>query len=125
MNETNLNAEIEYEFEELAKTEFGSKAYQIGVDGVTKLLDRAIEYKKLDAEKDRLAEEAQVKAEQLKDEKNNRLVNNILTGAGIVLPLTVAVWGAVMSFKIEFRDNEIVSSTVGRKFIDRILSGKK
>lgn len=120
-----LDAEIEYEFEKLADTEFGSKEYQIGVDGVTKLIDRAIEYKKMDAEKERLVEETQIRNKQQKDEKNNRLVQNILTGAGIVIPVAVTIWGAVMSFKIEFRDNEIVSSTVGRKFVDKILSGKR
>ena len=47
--ETMLHDEILNEFEELKKLEVGSDGYRAAVDGISKLLDRAIEYDKLDA----------------------------------------------------------------------------
>ena len=49
--ETLLNDEIRSEFEELKKLEVGTEQYKASVDGLTKLVDRAIEFEKIDAER--------------------------------------------------------------------------
>ena len=45
-----LHDEIESEFECLQDIEFGSEEYQKGIDGVGKLLDKAIELKRFEAD---------------------------------------------------------------------------
>ena len=45
-----LETEIMDEFEALRKEEFGSEKYKVGVDGITKLLDRSIEIDKFENE---------------------------------------------------------------------------
>ena len=42
-----LNDEIQAEIESLGAMELGSEPYKVAVDGVTKLIDRSIEIKKL------------------------------------------------------------------------------
>ena len=44
--QTLLYDEIEEEFEKLRKIDYGSEQYKVTVDGLTKLMDRAIEMEK-------------------------------------------------------------------------------
>ena len=48
--EEKLRTEIETEFEKLEGMEVGSDEYKTTVDGLTKLVDRAIEYEKFSAD---------------------------------------------------------------------------
>ena len=91
--DTMLREEIQDEITRLGKMELGSEMYKTTVEGVTKLLDRANEMKKIDAEARDRAEsreiEIQFKNEQMQDDKKDRIVKNILTalsiGGGFVL----------------------------------------
>ncbi len=124
--ETLLNEEIQDEFAEVSKLEVGSDKYRSGVDGLTKLCDRAIELEKFKAEQDLKREqfeiETQIKAEQAKEEKKDRFVKNVLTGAGIVLPMVGYVWGAV--FTTKFEEKGTYTTIFGRETIRKLFSRK-
>ena len=49
-NETMLHDEIKAELEELSKLEVGSDEYETAVNGISKLMDRAIEMEKFESD---------------------------------------------------------------------------
>ena len=120
--ETLFQEEIQEEFEELGKLEVGTDKYKTAVDGLTKLCDRAIELEKIktDAElkQDQQNVDAELRAEQLKDERKDRVVKNCLTGAGIVIPTAVTIWGTIKSIK--FEETGTITTIMGRGFIQKL-----
>ena len=113
---TKLNVEIEDKFDELANLNPSSKEYSAAVDSVTKLMDRAIEIEKLE-----MTETQNEK--QLKEDRKSRLTKNCIDIGSIVLPLAVTIWGARASFK--FEETGTITTSVGRKFMDKLLTWKK
>lgn len=103
--ETMLHDEILNEFEELKKLEVGSDGYRAAVDGISKLLDRAIEYDKLDAECNERSLnrgfEEDYKLQLAEDEKRDRRIKNGITIAGIVIPSLITIWGTIKSLNFE------------------------
>lgn len=123
---TLLEKEINDEFEELGKTAIGSEEYRTTVDGLAKLMDRAIELEKFDAErKDRLdhqEKEIELKQQQAEDEKKDRRIKNWLTAAGIIIPSGLTVWGTIKSIK--FEQEGTITTIMGRGFINKLLPKK-
>ena len=124
--ETLLNKEIEEDIEALGGVDFGSDEYKSGVDSVTKLIDRAIELKKIDVE---LAEKVEsrnidneLKKKQMSESKADRIVGHIITAAGIIIPVIVTIWGTKASFK--FEQEGTVTTIMGRGFINKLLPKK-
>lgn len=124
--ETLLHEEIQEEFEELGKLEVGTDKYKSAVDGLTKLCDRAIELEKLKTDKelkqDQQNVDAELRAEQLKDERKDRVVKNSLTAAGIGIPALLTVWGTLKSIK--FEETGTITTIMGRGFIQKLLPKK-
>ena len=121
-----LYDEIETEFEKLRTAEPGSEQYKVTVDGLTKLMDRAIEMEKVsndceDKAKTRESEEL-MKQQQLQDEKKDRLIKNLISAAGVVLPLIVTIWGTKVSLK--FEEEGSFTTIMGRGFINKLLPKK-
>lgn len=113
---TKLNVEIEEKFDELAKLDPTTKEYSAAVDSVTKLMDRAIEIEKL--------ESSETQSEkQMEEDCKSRLVKNCIDIGSVVLPLAVTIWGAKASFK--FEETGTITTSVGRKFMDKIISWKR
>lgn len=110
-----LGSEIQSEFEDLKGEELGTEKYTKKVEGLTKLVDRAIELKKIKLE-------AEAKEQQLKEDKKDRIVKNILTAAGIIIPVGVTIWGTLVSFK--FEEEGSITTIMGRGFINKLLSKK-
>ena len=143
--ETLLHEEIKSELETLGEMEVGTDEYKTVVDGLTKLIDRAIEMDKFNIdheeknsdrefereqklkqmEEERLDREfeREYKLKQVNDDKKDRLIKNILTGFGIVLPLTITIWGTNKSLK--FEETGTVTTIMGRGFINKLLPNKK
>ena len=123
---TQLNEEILNEIENLKTIEAGTEQYKIAVDGVTKLMDRSIEMDKLTLEYEDRAEnretDSSLRAEQQCDEKKDRLIRNILTAAGIVIPSLITIWGTKKS--IEFEKDGTFTTIMGRGFIQKMLPKK-
>ena len=124
--ETLLYDEIETEFDKLSSTEPGSEKYKVTVDGLTKLMDRAIELERIEVDCKEKAEaresEQLLKKQQMDEEKKDRLVKNIIGAAGIVLPLIVTIWGTKVSLK--FEEEGTFTTIMGRGFINKLLPKK-
>lgn len=124
--ETMLHDEIRNEFEELKKLEVGSDGYRATVDGISKLLDRAIEYDKLDAECNERSLnrgfEEDYKLQLAEDEKRDRRIKNGITIAGIVIPSLITIWGTIKS--LNFEKEGTVTTIMGRGFINKLLPKK-
>ena len=121
-----VDEEIRSEIEEISKIEVGSEKHKASVDALAKLLDKSIELERLDAEaqekyESRIAEN-ELKLKQLKDEKRDRIVKNVLTGVSVVGGFGVTIWGTLKSLK--FEENGVVTSIVGRGFIQKLLPKK-
>ena len=110
-----LNKEIESEFECLMELDAGSEEYKVTVDGLTKLMDRAIEIDKLNIEHEE-------KLQLNKEEKKDRLIKHGINVASIVLPICVTIWGTLKSFK--FEEEGTVTTIMGRGFINKLLPKK-
>ena len=113
---TKLNVEIDERFNDLAKLNPTTKEYSTAVDSLTKLMDRAIEIDKNEAS------EAQ-NEKQMKDDRKSRIVKNCIDDGSIALPLAVTLWGVKAS--LYFEDSNTVTTTVGRKFMDRMFNFKR
>lgn len=114
-----LNDEIQAEFKELDKMEVGSETYSKAIDGLTKLMDRAIEMEKIDEGVINRKMEKDLKTAELDDERKDRLIKNCLTGVSIVTGIGLTVWGTLKSLK--FEENGTVTTIVGRGFINKLL----
>ena len=130
---TLLEQEINDEFETLKQIEIGSESYKTTVDGLAKLMDRAIELEKIETDrKDRnkhqadelslKADELDLKERQLNEEKKDRWWKNALTAAGIVIPTGVTIWGTIKSIK--FEQEGTITTIMGRGFINKLLPKK-
>lgn len=113
--DTLLHEEIKDELVKLGTMEAGTEPYKTTVDGVTKLLDRAIEMGKFDSE-------SEERKKQTKEEKIHRWVKVGLEVLGIVLPLGVTVWGTRKS--IQFEKDGTFTTIMGRGFINKLLPKK-
>lgn len=124
--ETLLREEIQNEFESLKKEALGTEEYKVTVDGLTKLVDRAIEYEKLDIDcKERVETrefENDLKLKQLKEEKKDRSFKNGIAVAGILIPSVITIWGTLKSLK--FEEEGTVTTIMGRGFINKLLPKK-
>lgn len=121
-----LDEEIQVEFEKLSKLEVGSESYKAAVDGLTKLVDRAVEIDKTEMENATKIEaqniENDLKALQIKEDNRDRWVRNGIAIAGIIVPSVLTVWGTLKSFK--FEETGTVTTILGRGFINKLLPKK-
>lgn len=121
--ETKLHEEIQEELKGLKQIELGTDEYRATVDGLTKLMDRAIEINKLDSDRedklDQQAVEMEFKTRQLEEDIKDRKVRNRITIAGLVVPTVVTIWGTLKTLK--FEESGTVTTNAGRNFINRIF----
>mgnify|MGYP004476252279 CR=1 FL=1 len=124
--ETQLKDEIAYQLKELHTTPTGTDEYKITVDGVTKLMDRAIEMDKIEKELTNKNEERydadEFKERQLKTESIDKMVRNGIALFGIFVNVGLAVWGTKTSLK--FEETGTLTTDAGKSFI-RLLFPKK
>jgi hypothetical protein len=106
-----LHDEITNDFEKLKGAEFGTDTYKSGVESVTKLMDRAIEMKKIDSDV------ALKKAEQT-NEKRNKLIGHILAGVTTAAGIAVTVWGTKAS--ITFEKDGVFTTIMGKNFVNSL-----
>lgn len=125
-NEELLHQEIESEFECLKELEIGTETYKVTVDGLVKLVDRAIEIDKLNLEaeeksKNRL-DDMDFKQKQIEEERKDRLIRNCISAAGIVIPSLITIWGTLKTFK--FEEEGTITTVMGRGFVNKLLPKK-
>ena len=121
-----LHEEIENRLSDLGRMDPKSDEYKAATDGVTKLMDRAIEMDKFDSECEKEARNREFDEEfritQAKEERKDRIVKNIIAGAGVLLPIGLTIWGTKTSLK--FEETGTVTTAVGRGFINRLFPRK-
>lgn len=121
-----LSDEIQSELNELKKQEVGTESYTRTVDGITRMVDRLNEFEKLEIEKKEKEMNREIDLDlrltQMKDDRKERLIRNIIDTAGILLPLGVTIWGTYKSFK--FEEEGTITTTMGRGFINKLLPRK-
>lgn len=121
-----LHEEIESEFKDLGTLELGSEKYKTTVDGLTKLVDRAIKIDELNVDEqnkiDSRETEANLKQQQIDNERKDQKVRNGISIAGIVIPVAVTIWGTIKTLK--FEQEGTITTNAGREFMKRIFSRK-
>ena len=121
-----LYDEIGTDFKKLRDKEPGSDEHKAIVDEITKLMDRAIEMKKIENDcddKTAIRENEQLaRMQQMDEDKKDRLVKNVLNAVGIILPLLVTIWGTKVSMNFEKEDS--FTTIMGRGFINKLLPKK-
>lgn len=117
---------IKEDFDKLKGNDLGSDERKAALDEVTKLMDRAIEIKKVDVDCENRAKtlesEELMRKQQIEDEKKDRLIKNLISVAGIVLPIGLTIWGTKVSLK--FEEEGTVTTIMGRGFINKLLPKK-
>ena len=121
-----LLEEIEQEFNDLKDVEMGSEKYKASVDGLAKLVDRAIELRKIDADRNDKESELDIRSKDLelreqrdKYDKIDQLIRNGISIAGIVIPTVVTIWGTLKTF--QFEEEGSITTNIGRGFINKLL----
>jgi hypothetical protein len=121
-----LEEEVKSQLEGLKDIEMGTDEYKATVDGVVKLADRVIKIKELDYDAsdkiDARETEVAIKKQQMKEEKNDRIIRNGIAIAGIVIPTAVTIWGTIKSIK--FEQEGTITTIMGRGFIQKLLPHK-
>lgn len=124
--ETLLYDAIETDFDKLADKNLSNEDRKATVDELTKLMDRMIEMEKVNNDCDDKAKVREndqlMKEQQLADDRKDRLVRNIISAAGVVLPLAVTVWGTKVSLK--FEEEGTFTTIMGRGFVNKLLPKK-
>lgn len=121
-----LHEEIQTEFAYLKGVNFEDEGYKTAIDGVTKLMDRAIEIEKIDNDlydkSVNRENEKELKEKQMVEDKKDRLVKNGIAIAGIVVPTGLAVWGTLKTLK--FEEVGTITTAIGRNFINKLIPKK-
>lgn len=99
-----LREKIYSDFEKLEEKEMGTEEYLNSIDGLTKLVDREIEF------------------ERQEEAKRDRYIRNGITVGSLLLSVGVTIWGARATWK--FEETGTIGSQVGREFINKILRFK-
>ena len=121
--ETNWREEVQSELEELKRIKVGTDEHRAAVDGLTKLMDRVNDSKKIEIERDKFdIEMRKLEIEQAKidEDRKDRFTRNIITGISVVGGLAGAVWGTIVS--LNFEKEGTFTSQAGRKHIGKVLS---
>ncbi len=126
MIDTMLRDELQREFENLKDMKSGTEEHKVGVDSLTKLLDRAIEMDKLEADVQEKAENREVdvglKEKQMQEDKKDRIVKNCLTAISLIANVGLIIWGSCKSWK--FEETGTITSTAGREFMKKLFHMK-
>lgn len=138
--ETLLEQEISEDLEGLQNLELGSEEYKVATEKVTKLMDKAIELKRIEfefqkeenrkfeestREENRLLQEQkenQLKQEQLNVDKKHRWIQHGLTIITFIGGILVTVWGTNKTLK--FEETGTVTTSAGRAHIGNLFRKK-
>lgn len=122
-----LTAEVVDELNELKKIQVGSDEHRQATDSVVKMVDRIIDFEKMEADKKFQEEnreiETQLELKKQSTEKRSRLIANLLTAISIGSGIALTIWGTKTSLK--FEEEGTVTTSAGRQFINDIIKSFK
>lgn len=121
-----LRDEIKKEFKKLDTMEVGSEEYETTIQGLSKLLDKEIDFEKLEneklnKEKDREFDQ-EFKQKELKSTRRDSILKHVISVLGIASSAALAIWGTKASF--EFEKEGTITTILGRGFINKLLPKK-
>ena len=126
-NQIMLHDEIESELKNLGTMDCGSEDYKVVVDGLTKLLDRAIEMEKPDisqeeaeAKRDNEIEKTMLQIEEENKTRRSNLGANLLSVAAGV---GTAIVGTLITLK--FEETGSVSTIAGKEWTRKLFNKVK
>lgn len=124
---TLLRDEFRNEIKELGKLQIGSDEYKVAVDGVTKIADRLIEIDRLNMDfEDKIDSreiDKELRIKQMNEDKKDRKIKNALTVLTIGGNVLLVVWGTI--YTIKFEESGTLTTSAGRKFVNKIFSWLK
>ena len=106
--DTKLLVEIDDEIEVLAGMEKGSEKYKVTVDGIDKLLAKAIEI-------ERLEDEREEKEAARKSRQREHTIDTVVKAVDIGTKVIVIVWGTVLC--LNFEKTGTVTTRIGGGFL--------
>ena len=120
--ETLIDEEIRKETELLEKMQPGTEEYNSLINGITRLLDKSIELKKVktnsDLEEMKVNEDVRLREKELDQTAKDQKIKNSLTAASFIGSVGVLVWGALKSW--QFEKEGTVTSSFGKSFMNSI-----
>ena len=123
IEERMLRDEFRVVLETLSKLNPSDEVYKEVLDNAIKLSRQISDLEKTRVEQHEKEEsrhaDLALRKQQIADDRKDRIVRNILTGAGIIVPTLVAIWGTVKSF--EFEKEGTITTIMGRGFINKLL----
>lgn len=127
--ETLLEQEIAEDLVGLKNLELGSEEYKVATEKVAKLMDKAIEFKRIDVdvqkEENRKFSELndnRLKQEQLNTEKKHKWIGHIVTFITFAGGILVTIWGTNKTLK--FEETGTVTTSAGRAHIGNLFRKK-
>jgi hypothetical protein len=121
-----LMEEIERLRKDLDGLDVGSKEYVAVADRLEKLVGRLIEIDKFNSDQDLKSQEinldAEIKREQIGEDKKNRWIGYGLQVLGIVIPAGLTIWGTNKTIK--FEETGSVTTFAGRNFFNNLFRKK-
>lgn len=121
--ETKLREELDREFDSLKDSELGSDEHKATMDSMTKLMDRAIELKKIDVDAKTQAKAQEtdkaLRLEQMKDERNDKIARNVIMAIGSVGGL-VTIW-LLSAAAFTYEERGTISSLLGKKVLGMLV----
>lgn len=118
--ETLLYKEIEAEFDVLKDVDMDAKHYPQCIEGVTNLLDRAIELEKLHIEQEKIDNEKEISIQQMNEEKKSKAIDRTVTAATTAATFTAFIWATIYTFANE---KEVpVTTIIGRGVIQKVTN---
>ena len=128
-----LEQEIRDDLEGMSDLELGSEEYDAAISEVTKLMDRAIELKKVEidaqdknakreAEEFNRLNELRIKEEQIRNEQKDRRTGHWIAIGTTLLSAGVAVWGTIVT--LNFDKTGTVTTSMGRGWINKLFPKK-
>lgn len=121
-----LQDELVAEIGELSRLEVGSDTYKVATEGITKLMDRAIEMNKLNSDYDERRlnrnDDLDLKYKQVDAEIRDRKIKNVITVVVSGVGTIVTIWGTLKTLK--FEETGTITTMAGRNFINSIFKRK-
>ena len=117
--ETKLREELDREFDSLKDSEIGSDEHKATVDSMTRLMDRAIELKKIDVDAKNQAKtqenEKALRMAQMKEDRVDKIIGHILTGVKVGGTL-FTIW-LLSAASYTYEEKGTISSDLGKKVL--------
>lgn len=114
--ETMLHDRIVKDFKNMDNMDPGSEEYKNTAATLNQFMDRAIEMEKIHVDKED-------KLETREEDRKDRLIKNVFTGINVLGGIGLVIWGTNKTMR--FEETGTITTSAGKKFINRIFSSMR